>query len=212
MQQEDMRMPSQHSTEQETTQEQGIVVPLELEGLRILKQEMQADGSLRIEVIGTNGRARCPHCQSVCVKRHDVRPRSKRDVPLRGHRVQVVLYKRRFWCVRCHKAFTEPDRACGRGKRTTVRLRELIGTQACSRPIAHVAKEYGVGPRFVQGCVETVVSRQLAKRGLSVEEGKPLPTPRYLGIDEFARRKGHRYDTILCDLDARKMLEVSAGR
>jgi transposase len=126
--------------------------------------------------------------------------------------VQLVVYKRRFWCVRCHKAFTEPDRACGRGKRTTVRLRELIGTQACSRPIAHVAKEYGVGPRFVQGCVETVVSRQLAKRGLSVEEGKPLPTPRYLGIDEFARRKGHRYDTILCDLDARKMLEVSAGR
>jgi hypothetical protein len=60
-------MPSQHSTEQETTQEQGIVVPLELEGLRILKQEMQADGSLRIEVIGTNGRASCPHWKTrVC--------------------------------------------------------------------------------------------------------------------------------------------------
>ncbi len=39
-----------------------------------------------------------------------------------------------------------------------------------------------------------------------------MPTPRYLGIDEFARRKGQRYDTILCDLDARKVLEVSAGR
>jgi transposase len=33
-----------------------------------------------------------------------------------------------------------------------------------------------------------------------------------LRIDEFARRKGHRYDTILCDLDARKVLDVSAGR
>jgi len=33
-----------------------------------------------------------------------------------------------------------------------------------------------------------------------------------LGIDEFARRKGHHYDTILCDLDARQVLEVSAGR
>jgi len=173
---------------------------------------VQADGTLRIEVIGTNERASCPHCQNVCVKRHDVRLRSKRDVPLREHRVEVVLYKRRFRCVRCHKAFTEPDRACGRGKRTTVRLREVIGTQACSRPIAHVAKEYGVGPRFVQGCLETVVSLQLVKRGLSVEEGKPLPTPRYLGIDEFARRKGHRYDTILCDLDARQVLDVSAGR
>ena len=205
-------MPTQHSTEEEATQEQGIVVPLELEGLRILKQEVQPAGTLRIGVIGTNERASCPHCQNVCAKRHDVRPRSKRDVALREHRVELVVYKRRFWCLRCHKAFTEPDRACGRGKRTTVRLREVIGTQACSRPIAHVAKEYGVGPRFVQGCLETVVSLQLVKRGLSVDEGKPLPTPRYLGIDEFARRKGHRYDTILCDLDARKVLDVSAGR
>ncbi len=53
---------------------------------------------------------------------------------------------------------------------------------------------------------------QLVKRGVSVDENKPLPTPRFLGIDEFARRKGHRYDTILCDLDARKVLDVSAGR
>jgi len=88
----------------------------------------------------------------------------------------------------------------------------VIGKLASSRPITHVAREYGVGPRFVQGCLETVASTQLAKRGLSVEEGKPLPTPRDLVIDEFARRKGQRYDTILCDLDARQVLEVSAGR
>jgi transposase len=134
----------------------------------------------------------------------------KRDVPLRGHRVEVVIYKRRFWCLRCHKAFSEPDRACGRGKRTTLRLRQVIGSQACSRPIAHVAKEYGVGPRFVQGCQEAVVSTHLLERGVSVDENKPRP--RSLGIDEFARRKGHRYDTILCDLEARKVLDVSAGR
>ena len=206
-------MPSQHSTEEKANQEeQGIVVPLELEGLRLLKQAVQADGTIRIEVMGSNERARCPHCQTVCAKRHDVRPRSKRDVPLREHRVEVVLYKRRFWCLHCRKAFTEPDQACGRGKRTTLRLRELIGKQASRRAITHVASEYGVGPRFVQGCLQAVASTQLAKRGLSVEEGKPLPTPRLLGIDEFARRKGHCYDTILCDLEARQVLEVSAGR
>ena len=64
----------------------------------------------------------------------------------------------------------------------------------------------------MQGCLEAVASIQLAKRGLSLEESGPLPTPRFLGSDEFARRKGHCYDTILCDLDARTVLEVSAGR
>lgn len=205
-------MCTQHSIGKEANQEQGIVVPLELAGLRILKQEVQPDGRIRVEVIGTNERAQCPHCGVVCVKQHDVRPRIKRDVPLRGHRVELVLYKRRFWCLRCHKAFTESDSACGRRKRTTVRLREEIGQQACSRPLMHVANHYEVGPRFVQACLEAVASTQLAKRGLSLEESGPLPTPRFLGIDEFARRKGHRYDTILCDLGARTVMEVSAGR
>lgn len=180
--------------------------------MRILKQEAQADGKLRVEVIATKQRENCPHCGMVCVKQHDVRPRRKRDVPLRGHLVELVLHKRRFWCMRCRKAFTESDSACDRRKRTTVRLREEIGKQACTRPIAHVASHYRVGPRFVQACLEGVASIQLAERGLSLDEGGQLPTPRFLGVDEFARRKGHRYDTILCDLDGRHVLEVSAGR
>lgn len=205
-------MPSQHTTEEEINQEAGIVVPLELEGLRILKQEVQTDGKLRVEVIAVKKREQCPHCGAVCVKQHDVRPRSKRDVPLRGHVVELVLQKRRFWCITCRKAFTESDRACGKRKRTTVRLREEIGELARTRPMAHVANHYKVGPRFVQACLEIVASIQLAKRGLSLDESGKLPTPRFLGIDEFARRKGHRYDTILCDLDGRHVLEVSAGR
>lgn len=156
-----------------------------LAGLRILNQIVQPDGSIRVEVIATTDRAGCPHCQCVCVKQHDVRQRCKRDVPLGGHPVELVLHKRRFWCFRCHKAFTESDSVCGRGKRTTVRLREAIGQQAISRPIAHVAQEYGVGPRFVQACLEMVATPQLAERGLSLEESGPLPTPRFLGIDEF---------------------------
>ncbi len=205
-------MPSQHITEEEPNQATGIVVPLELDGLHILRQEVQADGKLRVEVIATKTREVCPHCGTMCVKQHDVRPRRKRDLPLRGHAVELVLYKRRFWCIRCHKAFTESDSACGRRKRTTVRLREEIGKSASSRPIAHVASHYEVGPRFVQGCLEAVARVQLATRGLSLEENAKLPTPRFLGIDEFSRRKGHRYDTILCDLDGRHVLEVSAGR
>ena len=129
-------MPSQHTTEDNPAQPPGIMVPLELDGLRILRQEVQADGKLRVEVIATQKGEQCPHCGAMCVKQHDIRPRCKRDVPLRGHVVEVVLQKRRFWCLGCRKAFTESDRACGRRKRTTLRLREEIGKQASRRPIA----------------------------------------------------------------------------
>lgn len=213
-------MSLQHSTGQGETQgeprshaeQEGIVVPLELGAFRILKQHIQEDGRLEVEIIATTERAPCPHCQRVSVKVHDTRPRRKRDIPLRGHGIVLILLKRRFRCLTCRRSFTEADQACGRRQRTTKRLREHIGKQARSRPVSHVAAEMQVGPRLVQTCLEEVAQVELAKRHLSVDETGPLPTPRYLGIDEFARRKGHRYDTILCDLDARQVLEVSAGR
>ncbi len=213
-------MSLQHSTDQREAKgeargpikQEGMVVPLDLGALRILKQDLQEDGSIEVEVIATTDRARCPHCQRVSVKVHDTRPRRKRDIPLRGHRIVLVLLKRRFRCPGCRRSFTEADQACGRRQRTTKRLREHIGKQACTRPVSHVAAEMQVGPRLVQTCLEEVAQVELAKGNLSLDETRPLPTPRYLGIDEFARRKGHRYDTILCDLDGRKVLEVSAGR
>lgn len=93
-----------------------------------------------------------------------------------------------------------------------MRLREEIGTHACTQPVAHVAKAAGVGPRFVAECFQSVALQAIEGKGLRVDEHLPLRTPQFLGIDEFERRKGHRYDTILCDVEARQVLEVSAGR
>ena len=84
--------------------------------------------------------------------------------------------------------------------RRTISLRNPweIGKSASVKHTSHCTctSHYQVGPRFVQACLEAVASIQLAKRGLSLEQNAKLPTPRYLDIDEFARRKVHRYDTI----------------
>jgi len=189
-----------------------IRVPLGLAGLRIVAQTPRGDATLEVTVMGTNGQARCPHCGGVSRQVHDVRRRRKRDVGLGANAVVLVLCKRRFSCRPCGRAFTEPDIVCGWRRRTTARLREQIGEQACTRPLAGVAAEHDVGPRFVQTCWEQTVAARLHERGRSVAATGPLPTPRFLGIDEFARRKGRRYDTILCDLEQRRVLEVSVGR
>jgi transposase len=69
-----------------------------------------------------------------------------------------------------------------------------------------------VGPRFVHSCLHAWIEGKLEKKGRTLDEQAKLPTPQILGIDEFALRKGHRYDTILCDLEARDVLEVCDGR
>lgn len=204
-------MPNQHTTEDAATHE-GILVPLDLDEMHIVSQQWLANGTIRVEVLATTTQAACPHCQHMCVKIHDTRPRKKRDSALRGHRVELIVLKRRFRCLHCRKSFTEPDKACGWRRKTTARLREEIGKRAYTEPLAHVATAAGVGPRFAQECFQTVAVRDIEQKGLSMDDQQPLATPQYLGIDEFARRKGHCYDTILCDLQARQVLDVSAGR
>lgn len=204
-------MPSQHTTDA-IVREEGIVVPLDLPEFRVLSQSWQEDGTIRVEVIATTAQATCPRCQRTCVKIHDIRARKKRDVALREYPVELVLYKRRFRCFFCQKSFTEPDTACGKKRRTTRRLREAIGKQASIQPVAQVAKAFGVSHHLAQQCFEQVAAQEIERRGLAAREDQPLCTPRFLGIDEFATRKGHRYDTILCDLQTRRALEVSAGR
>lgn len=55
-----------------------------------------------------------------------------------------------------------------------------------------------------RGIMERAVARGLARRrALEVE---------YLGVDEKAIRRGHRYVTVLTDLAGRRILEVTAGR
>jgi transposase len=204
-------LPSQHITE-DVAKQQAILVPLDLDEMHIVSQEWLPTGTIRVEVMATTTQAPCPHCQKICVKIHDTRPRKKRDIPLRDHPIDLILLKGRFRCLSCRKSFTEPDQVCGWRRKTTARLREVIGKQARTQPIAHVATVAAVGPRFVQECFETVATQEMMQKGLSVKDQHPLSTPRFLGIDEFATRKGHRYDTILCDLEARRVLEVSAGR
>jgi transposase len=192
--------------------EQSILVPLGLPGFQILSQTLTTGGGVEVTIISTADRAACSHCGRLSPKQHDRRVRRKRDVPLGGRQVSLLLVKRRFWCLTCRRSFTEADTICGWRRRTTERLRTAIGTQACSRPVAQVADELDVGPRLVQTCLETVAKARLTKQGRTLEAQAPLPTPRFLGIDDFARRKGQRYATILCDLEARRVLDVVVGR
>ncbi len=88
-------MPFQQSTDQSETQgepkgsgeQEGMVVPWDLGALRLLKQPLQEDGRIEVEVLATTKRANCPHGQRVSVKVHDTRPRRKCDIPRRGHRM-----------------------------------------------------------------------------------------------------------------------------
>jgi len=209
-------MPNKHSIDEQRAGErepnQGIIVPLDLPELTILSQSVGEDESIEVHVRAKQESAVCPRCGEESSKVHDRRKRVKRDIQLRGYQMHLILHKRRFRCVRCQRPFTEADRACGRYQRTTERFRNHIAKQAHQRPLTHVAQEMQVGPGFVHACLCAWTEKKLEQKGQTLDEQAKLPTPQILGIDEFAMRKGHRYNTILCDLENRDVLEVCEGR
>jgi transposase len=209
-------MPDKHTIDEQRAGEsepnQGIIVPLDLPEFEILSQRIGADESIEVQVRARKESAICPRCGQVSAKVHDSRKRVKRDIQLREYQVYLILHKRRFRCAICRRPFTETDTACGPYKRTTERFRDHIAKQACQRPLTHVAQEVQVGTSFVHACLCTWIEKKLEQKGQTLDEQAKLPTPQILGIDEFAMRKGHRYNTILCDLESRDVLEVCEGR
>jgi transposase len=209
-------MPDKHSIggqkAGESEPNQGIIIPLDLPELTIVSQSVGEDESIEVHVRAKQESTACPRCGEESAKVHDIRKRVKRDIQLRGYQVYLILHKRRFRCAGCQRPFTEADSACGRYQRTTERFRDHIAKQAYQRPLTHVAQEMQVGPGFVHACLCARIEKKLEKKGRTLDEQAKLPTPPILGIDEFAMRKGHRYNTILCDLESRDVLEVCEGR
>jgi len=181
-----------------------ITIELGLPELRVIAQDETAD-AIRVEVQYRTEKGTCPRCGRQTPKVHSVRAQRKRDRRLWDKAVVLILYKRRFRCWQCGKVFSEADPVCGARRRTSGRLREALGRAALERPVRHVAEEEGVSDGLVRRSLTLVAGRLLA--------AAPSPAgTRVLGLDEFAIRKGHVYDTAVVDIEHTHVLGVVTGR
>jgi transposase len=154
-------------------------------------------------VVRATEKERCPRCGHWTRKRHDGRERAKADAPLGERAVTLVVVRRRFRCLHCQRAFSEPEPICGERRRLTRRLRMRLGEACRHQTVARVAAAHGVSP--------TTVRRALAER-VREQTGGELGPVEVLGLDEFSVRKGQSYATGLHDLTAKRVLAVVQGR
>ena len=151
----------------------------------------------------------CPDCGVPSRRIHSRYVRSLSDLPAHGRRVRVTLTVRRFRCGngRCpRRIFAERfgDDIVAPYARRTARLQSIIH---------HLG--LALGGRPGQGLARRLlmpVSKDTLLRVVRARAPEATPASRVIGIDDWAWKRGHRYGTIVCDLERREIVDLLPDR
>lgn len=177
------------------------------DGLDIVSISESPD-ELLVRVTSHRPSSPCPLCGTPSKAVHSYYRRKPLDLPCTGRSIRLLLTVKKYFCrvASCpRKIFTE-------------RIPELLqpSSQLTTR-LRSAVQEVGFASCGKGG------ERLCGKLGMSVSDTTVLwsvllvPTPdvervRIVGLDDWAWRRGHRYGTIIVDLEKRRVIDVLPDR
>jgi len=147
---------------------------------------------------------RCANCGSTQVMKAGVVPRQFRCLPIGGKPVWIDLSIQRLWCATCDKSRQAKVGFADEARSYTHAFERYVLDLSRHMTIQAVARHLGVGWDLV---------KEIQKRNLQRRFTKPkLKHLRHIAIDEICIGRGHRYLTVVLDLDSGAVVFVGVGK
>lgn len=163
---------------------------------------------LLVQAQTVTGESFCPDCHQKSTRVHSYRERRLRDLPVNCYFVQLKLRVRRFRCTNANclrQTWTEtiPE----------ILERYARRTQRLTQSLRHIAYALGGKPgNRLAIQLRMPTSRDTLLRILRAgPHTHPVP-PRVIGVDDWAKRKGQSYGTIIVDLERCCVIDLLPDR